>query len=55
MGWWILVFFPERKRGIQFTNTLLTHVKTQKTSMASMNYFGSDMSNSTNTVVHFDG
>jgi len=23
--------------------------------MASMNYFGSDMSNSTNTVVHFGG
>ena len=28
---------------------------TPQTSMASMNYFDSDMSNSTNTVVHFNG
>ena len=32
-----------------------THVKTQNTFiLASMNYFDSDMSKSTNTVVYFD-
>jgi hypothetical protein len=43
MGWRILVFHPEPN-----------HVNTQKHILASMNYFDSDMSKSTNTVVYFD-
>ena len=31
MGWWKLVFYPERKRGIKSINILPTHVKTQNT------------------------
>ena len=55
MSWWILVFYPERWQGLKSTNILPTHVKTQKHILASMNYFDSDMYNSTNMVVYFDG
>ena len=39
---------------MKFTNTLPTQVKTQNTFWLPINYFDSDMSNSTNTVVYFD-
>ena len=53
MSWRVLVFFPSAARKI-ITNILLTHVKTQST-VASINYFNSDIYNSTNTVVYFNG
>jgi hypothetical protein len=53
MSWRVLVFFPTAARNI-FVNILLTHVKTQST-VASINYFNSDIYNSTNTVVYFNG
>ena len=50
MGWRIQVFYPKWKRGIKFIN-----IHQPKHILASTNYFDSDMSNSTNTVVYFDG
>ena len=53
MIWRVLVFFPSVARKL-ITNNLLTHVKTQST-VAAINYFNSDIYNSTNTVVYFNG
>ena len=53
MGWWILLFYPERYRGKIFTNILSINGKTSNTVWLPRT--NSDMSNSTNTVVHIDG
>ncbi len=46
---------PEPEARDKIYQCLPTHVKTQNTLiLASMNYFDSDMSKSTNTVVYFD-
>jgi hypothetical protein len=55
MGWWILMIYPEPEARDKIYQYPPTHVKTQNTFiLASMNYFDSDMSKSTNTVVNFD-
>ena len=46
-------FIPNWRRGIKFTNIRQSMLKL-KHILASINYFDSDMSNSTNTVVYFD-
>jgi len=53
MNWRILVFYsePEARNKIYLYPPI--HVKTQNT-LASMIYFDSDMSTSTNTVLYFD-
>jgi len=55
MDWRILVLYPEPEaRDKIYLIYPLIHVKTQKHILASMIYFDSDMSKSTNTVVYFD-
>ena len=51
-----MYFIPSQKRGIKFTNIRqsMLKLKTHYANMASMIYFDSDMSKSTNTVVYFD-
>ena len=49
------MIYPEPEARYKIYQYPPTHVKTQNTSiLASMNYFDSDMSKSTNTVVYFD-
>ena len=54
MGWRILVFYPEPEARDTIYKYPPTHVKIQNTFWPIMNYFDSDMSNSTNRVVYFD-
>jgi hypothetical protein len=55
MGRWILMIYPEPEARDTIYLFPPTHVKTQNTFiLASMNYFDSDMSKGTNTVVCFD-
>ena len=49
----ILICYPRQQRWMKFINILPIHVKTQH-KMAPMNYFDSNMSNSTHTIVHFE-
>ena len=53
MGWRILVFYPKRRRGMIFTNIQPINGKTHNTVWLPRT--NSDMSKSTNTVVHIDG
>ena len=49
------MIYPEPEARDKIYQYRPTHLKTQNTFiLASMNYFDSDMSKSTNTVVHFD-
>jgi hypothetical protein len=55
MGWWILMIYPEPEARDNIYHYPSSHVKTQSTFiLESINYFDSDMSKSTNTVVYFD-
>ena len=54
-GWWILMIYPEPEGRDTIYQYPPTHVKTQNAFiLASMNYFDSDISKSTTTVVYFD-
>ena len=52
--WLPLVFYPEPEARDEIYQYPPIYVKTQKYILASMIYFDSDMSKSTNTVVYFD-
>ena len=54
MDWRILVFYPEPEARDKIYYYLPIHVKNSKHILASIIYFDSDMSKSTNTVVYFD-
>jgi len=49
-----MYFIPNQKRGIKLTNIRQSMLKPSKHILASMIYFDSNMSKSTNTVVYFD-